>query len=155
MWLYQDADFMRKVFEARSSGKDMSKLGLKPDLSKRGAMRSVIDGRHRFTRYFSPKQHNVPATLEQLFQYNDVELYDLEADPTLEQLFQYNDVELYDLEADPHEMNNLAVDRKANGELLLAMNQKLTDTIAAEVGRDEGDFLPENRAGWAIERMDP
>jgi arylsulfatase len=135
MWLYQDADFMRKVFEARSSGKDMSKLGLKPDLSKRGAMRSVTDGRYRFTRYFSPKQHNVPATLEQLFQYNDVELYDLEADP--------------------HEMNNLAVDRKANGELLLAMNQKLTDIIAEEVGSDEGEFLPENRAGWAVKRFDP
>lgn len=74
---------------------------------------------------------------------------------TVEELFEYNDVELFDLESDPYEMRNLAVDLKANGELLLAMNQKLTDTIAEEVGSDEGEFLPENKAGWAITHFVP
>jgi arylsulfatase len=73
----------------------------------------------------------------------------------MEQIFEYNDVELYDLQLDPNEMKNLAVDVKANGDLLLAMNQKLTDTIEAEVGDDDGSFLPENKAGWAITKFDP
>jgi len=135
MWVYQDADFMRQVYEAKSSGQDVAKLGLKPDLNKRGAIRSVTDGRYRYSRYFSPLQHNLPSTVEQVFEYNDVELFDLEADPD--------------------EMRNLAVDRRANGELLLAMNQKLTDVIEAEVGSDEGEFLPENKAGWVVTHFDP
>ena len=40
--------------------------GIVPDMMKRGAVRSVFDGRYVFTRYFSPKQHNRPATLEEL-----------------------------------------------------------------------------------------
>ncbi len=44
---------------------------------KRGAIRSVFDGRYQFTRYFSPKQHNRPTSLEALFKLNDVELFDL------------------------------------------------------------------------------
>ena len=56
---------------------------------------------------------------------------------------------------DPNEMRNLAVDRRNNGELLLAMNQKLNDIIAAEVGSDNGEFLPENKAGWAVTHFDP
>jgi arylsulfatase len=135
MWAYQDSEFMRKIYEAKSSGQDVAKLGLKPDLKKRGAIRSMTDGRYRFSRYYSPLQHNLPKTVEELFEYNDVELFDLESDP--------------------YEMRNLAVDLKANGELLLAMNQKLTDTIAEEVGSDEGEFLPENKAGWAVTRFDP
>ena len=135
MWLYQDADFMRQIFDAKSTGQDVASLGLKPNLDKRGAIRSVTDGRYRFSRYFSPRQHNLPTSLEQIFEYNDVELYDLDVDP--------------------NEMNNLAVDRKANGELLLAMNQKLTGTIEAEVGSDEGEFLPENKAGWQVKHFDP
>ncbi len=135
MWLYQDAAFMGNLYDAISSGKDVAQLGLKPDLTKRGAIRSVTDGRHRFSRYFSPLQHNLPKTLEEIFEYNDVELYDLQVDP--------------------NEMQNLAVDVKANGDLLLAMNQKLSDVIDAEVGDDDGSFLPENKDGWAITRFDP
>lgn len=134
MWLYCDADFMHQVYEARTSGQDMAKLGLKPDLTKRSAIRSITDGRYRFSRYYSPLQHNLPTTVEELFANNDVELYDLDADP--------------------HEMRNLAVDKEANGSLLLAMNQKLTDIIALEVGRDEGDFLPDNKAGWVLTNID-
>jgi len=31
----------------------------------------------------------------------------------------------------------------------------LTDTIAEEVGSDEGEFLPENKAGWVVTNFDP
>ena len=135
MWLYQDAEFLQQVVDAKSKGLDESKLGLKPDLTKRGAIRSMTDGRYRFSRYFSPLQHNLPETVEEVFRYNDVELFDLEADP--------------------NEVHNLALDPSANAELLLAMNQKLTDIIAEEVGSDKGEFLPENKAGWAITHFDP
>lgn len=134
MWLYQDAEFMRKILDAKTSGQDMAKLGLKPDLTKRGAIRSVTDGRYRFSRYFSPLQHNLPTTVEGLLARNDVELFDLDSDPD--------------------EMRNLAVNAKANGDLLLAMNQKLTTIISDEVGSDEGEFLPENKAGWVIDSAD-
>jgi predicted nucleotidyltransferase component of viral defense system len=53
------------------------------------------------------------------------------------------------------ELCDLAVDVKANGDLLLAMNRKLADIIDEEVGKDDGGFLPENKEGWAIERFDP
>ena len=52
-------------------------------------------------------------------------------------------------------MQNLAVDSKAHGDLLLALNQKLTDIIDVEVGDEDGSFLPENKDGWAITRFDP
>ncbi len=135
MWVYQDAGFLKAVYEAISTGQKVAELGLKPDLTKRGAIRSITDGRYRFSRYFSPLQHNIPKSIEELFQYNDVELFDLESDPD--------------------EMQNLAEDAKANGDLLLTMNQELTANIASEVGNDEGEFLPENKAGWAITHFDP
>jgi arylsulfatase A-like enzyme len=135
MWLFQDPDFLAQMIGAMKSGQNPADLGLKLDLARRGAIRSVTDGRYRFSRYFSPEQHNLPNSFEALFEYNDVELYDLQNDPS--------------------EMRNLAVDRRSNGELLLAMNQKLTDVIGAEVGEDNGDFLPENKAGWAVTRFDP
>ena len=113
----------------------MADQGLKPDLDKRGAIRSVNDGRYRFSRYFSPLQHNLPRSFEEIIEFNDLELFDLKADP--------------------HETRNLAADPKANGELLLAMNEKLTRLIEDEVGRDEGQFLPANKAGWNVTRMDP
>jgi len=135
MWAYQDADLMHQVYDAQTKGQNPKDLGLSVNLTNRGAIRSVTDGRYRYSRYFSPLQHNMPKSIEQVFEYNDVELYDLQEDP--------------------NEMQNLAIDLKANGDLLLAMNQKLTDVIDAEVGDDDGSFLPENKAGWAITRFDP
>lgn len=93
-----------------------------PDFRHRGMIRSAFDGRFRFSRYFSATAYNRPRTLEALFENNDVELYDLEADPD--------------------ELNNLAMDRKTNGDLLMAMNTRLTGLIDAEVGEDSPNVLP-------------
>ncbi len=136
MFAYIDGAFMAKAVElmtkpdGRAQVQAAVKSGaLKADLMKRGAIRSVFDGRYQFTRYFSPKQHNRPASMESLVQLNDVELFDLQRDP--------------------HELDNLAMDRKKNGELMLAMNAKLNKLIDAEVGEDVGQMLPGGvDAGW-------
>jgi hypothetical protein len=129
MFAYIDGDFMAKAVAMMTQPEGKAKVqaaakdgSLRPDLGKRGAIRSVFDGRYQFTRYFSPKQHNRPTSMESLFRLNDVELFDLARDP--------------------HEMVNLALDRTRHGELLLAMNDKLNRLIDAEVGEDVGQMLP-------------
>jgi arylsulfatase A-like enzyme len=127
MLLYYDSEWMLKELTLlREKGvpeeEIMRRALAQPDFRLRGTIRSVFDGRYRFTRYFSPLKFNTPTTLEALFANNDVELYDTESDPG--------------------EMRNLAADRKANGELLLAMNSRLNDMIANEVGDDSPDSMP-------------
>jgi len=53
-----------------------------------------------------------------------------------------NDLELYDLRADPDEVTNLAYDFDANRDLIASMNAKLNALIANEIGVDDGSFLP-------------
>ena len=134
MFAYLDGDFLYKAVEYLHKGgnpKELKSAGLVPDFSKRGAVRSVYDGRYVFARYFSPKQHNRPTTLEELTRVNDLELYDLQADPL--------------------EMKNLAAGGKQNRELVLAMNEKLNRLIDAEVGEDRGQMLPGGiEAGWEV-----
>jgi arylsulfatase len=134
MFAYVDGDYLYKAIQWIQQGgnpKELKSAGFTPDLRKRGAVRSVFDGRYAFSRYFSPKEHNRPATLEQLYRQNDVELYDRQADPL--------------------EMQNLATDRRRHGELLLAMNAKLNRLIDEEVGEDRGQMLPGGiEAGWEI-----
>ena len=94
------------------------------DLSKRGFVRAVFDGRYKFARYYSPL---LPSRGRA---------------ETLEDLQKHNDLELYDVEKDPEEMDNLA--SKANladpkvGDfhkaLILEMNAKLNDLVDAEIG---------------------
>jgi len=136
MFAYIDGGFMARAVDLMSRPDGRAQVqaavktgALKADMMKRGAIRSVFDGRYQFTRYFSPKQHNRPTSMESLFQLNDVELFDLLRDPD--------------------ELNNLAMDRKKNGELLLAMNAKLNSLLEAEVGEDVGQMLPGGvDGGW-------
>jgi arylsulfatase len=136
MFATLDGDFLTKASALLTQPDGAAKIqaaGLRPDLRKRGAIRSVFDGRYQFTRYYSPKQHNLPNTIEELFALNDVELFDLENDP--------------------HEMNNLALDREKNADLLMFMNSKLTRLIGEEVGEDVGQMLPGGiDGGWVATR---
>ena len=99
-----------------------------PNFNNRIAIRSVWDGRYRFSRYFSPLHFNTPASFEELIAQNDLELFDLQNDP--------------------EEMNNLAMDPKKNGQLIMAMNQVMNERIAQEVGVDDGSFLPIRNGRW-------
>lgn len=132
MFAYIDGDFLEKAAQFLLQPSGMARIkesGLRPEVTKRGAIRSVFDGRYQFSRYFSPRQHNRPASMEALFKLNDVELFDLLTDT--------------------HEVRNLALDPKKNGELLLAMNAKLNKLLDAEVGEDAGQMLPGGvDAGW-------
>jgi len=134
MFAYLDGEFLLKAVAFIQQGGDPKKLkeaGLVPDMTKRGAVRSVFDGRYVFSRYFSPRQHNRPETLEDLYRLNDVELFDLQADPP--------------------EMTNVAPRQGQRRELVMAMNEKLNRLIDAEVGEDRGQMLPGGvEAGWEV-----
>ena len=92
------------------------------DWSLRVAIRSITDERYKFSRYFSFRGFNTPSTLDALRANNDLELYDLRNDPD--------------------ELVNLAADFDANRDLIATMNAKLNALIAAEIGVDDGSFLP-------------
>ena len=84
MFIYLDRRYTAEIQAYLNAGGDPKKLkqqGFKLGFTKRGAIRSVFDGRYKYTRYFSPNQHNQPKTLNGIFQLNDVELFDLESDP--------------------------------------------------------------------------
>jgi arylsulfatase len=134
MFAYLDGDFLKKAVAYIQQGGKPNQLkdaGIVPDMTKRGAVRMLYDGQYVFARYFSPKQHNRPTTLEDLYRLNDVELYDVKADPL--------------------EMKNLAADGKQHRELVVTMNEKLNGLIDAEVGEDRGQMLPGGiEAGWEV-----
>jgi arylsulfatase len=134
MFASLDGDFLLKaVAYIKKGGKpdQLKSAGIVPNMMKRSALRSVYDGRYVFTRYFSPKQHNRPTTLEDIYRFNDVEMFDTQTDPL--------------------EMNNLGMGGRQHRELVVAMNEKLNRLIDREVGEDRGQMLPGGiEAGWEV-----
>ena len=133
MLSFQDAKWAKtmdnymKDSTASTAAKIKELIKVEPDFHNRCGIRSTFDGRHRFSRYFSPLNFNTPATYENLAAHNDLELYDLQEDP--------------------EEINNLATGT-ANSDLMMAMNAKLNELIAGEVGGDDGHFLPIRDGKW-------
>lgn len=126
------------VIAAGENPKDpavIAKHNIKPDLKKRGTIRTVYDGRYKFSRYFSPMERNSPNSLDELYASNDVELFDLQTDA--------------------HEMVNLAGKKGANAQLTLAMNTKLEAAIKTEIGVDNGREMPDIKGiKWTIDTVD-
>jgi len=134
-----DAALWQAIAVARAAGRDpreaLRQQGFAPDLTKRGSLRSVFDGRYKFTRYFAPTQRNRPTSLDELYGRNDVELFDLQSDPA--------------------ELRNLAADRAGNAALIEAMSAKLERAIAAEIGVDDGREMPDfPNIQWVLDRAD-
>lgn len=88
---------------------------------QRGAMRGLITPRFKFARYFRPVEHNTPVTWDALVVANDIEMYDLQADPK----------EIYNLANLPAQRDNV-----------LRINAMLNAQIQREIGVDDGSFLP-------------
>jgi arylsulfatase len=137
--LCNDSGLFKAAGEAVAAGKNpmesMKASGFKPDMKKRGSVRTVFDGRYKFSRYFAPVDRNRPATLEDLYKVNEVELFDLQSDPS--------------------ETVNLATDKEKNRDLILAMSAKLEAAIRAEIGVDDGREMPEiPNISWAVDRAD-
>lgn len=127
----------RFIEESANALKSRRLSAVKPNLDNlRGAIRSIVDGRYRFTRYFFPKRHNKPQTLDEILQHNDIELYDLESDP--------------------NENNNLANNPEQHRALIEELNAKMNGLIEDEIGKDVGQMLPlSGPVSWAIKRFDP
>ena len=134
-----DSSIFKLSAELMAEGKDpkveLKKQGYRPDMKKRGSMRTVFDGRHKFSRYFSPVDRNRPKTIDELYNWNDVELFDLANDPG--------------------EVKNLGANRPANNAIIMTMSEKLEAVIKTEIGVDDGREMPDiPNVDRKIERVD-
>ncbi|QEN15287.1 sulfatase-like hydrolase/transferase [Mycolicibacterium sp. ELW1] len=134
-----DSDAVKLFAEAKAAGQDPRQLmqtsGFRPDLTKRGSVRTMFDGRYKLSRYFAPAQRNVPTNLDDLYRFNDVELYDLQSDPA--------------------EMTNLAGIKGEHADLVMSASARLEAVIKSEIGVDDGREMPQfGDIDWQIDRMD-
>jgi arylsulfatase A-like enzyme len=93
-----------------------------PDFRRRTFYRTVVDGRYKLVRWFSPDDYGNPASIEDLYATSDVTLHDLEADPG----------ELENLGHPDHPRHDPA--------LVAHMLSKLHALVARELGDDERPF---------------
>jgi arylsulfatase len=93
-----------------------------PDFSKRNFIRSVVDGRYKLVRWFSPSEYGNPSSLGDLYAAGDIALYDLTNDPG--------------------ELDNIAHPEhpKYQPEPVADMLAKLHRLVATEIGDDTAPF---------------
>jgi arylsulfatase len=115
-----DGAFLKKTMDTQFAGESSPPLS-EANLSKRGLLSLVFDGRYKFGRYYAPTACNTPRTLDEILKNNDAVLYDLKDDPT--------------------EVRNLALDPEKNRDTILRMNTLLNDLIAKEVGPNDCELL--------------
>jgi arylsulfatase A-like enzyme len=119
MLIFVDGDWALRTFAGMRTDDPVTGR----DFTKRGLMRTLITDRFKFSRYFSPGDHHRPASIEELLARNTLELFDLEDDP----------LERVDLAVAP------IADTLA---LIEHLDSELSSLIAAEVGDDDGHWLP-------------
>jgi arylsulfatase A-like enzyme len=117
-----DGNYLRELMSAGQLHKSQPAV-TDINFGKRGFLSFVFDGRYKFARYYAPNAFNTPQSLEEIFRYNDVQLFDLA-----------NDRE---------EMHNLAIEPEKNQATILRMNHLLNYLIAKEVGVNDARFLPQ------------
>lgn len=116
-----DAEYLKAVMDSQMLESTKQPSVSKAKLTNRGLVSFAFDGRYKFGRYYAPTDFNTPTTLEEILKNNDVQLFDLHADP--------------------HELHNLVLEPEKNRETILRMNRLLNDLIASEVGVNDGAFL--------------
>ena len=127
--LYVDPEFAKTLMSEKEAADwwNIVKYSFKhaqlgPLLTHPALFRGVHDGRYKFARYFAPKQHHIPKDWDTLIKYNQLELYDTQADPD--------------------EIVNLAAAPEKNKALILALNAKVNTLIMEEIGFDDGREHP-------------
>ena len=131
---HADPDFAKSVFENQKIDSALGRFGnsicagLTPDFSARSFLGGVVTHDYKFARYFSPREHHMPRTLEELKARNDLEVFDLKWDPG--------------------ETRNPAASGTISDEVLEGLNTKLNALIDAEVGPDDGQDMPGPGLYW-------
>jgi len=125
---HNDPEFAETALRNRITDSGMERLrnsmrtGLFPDFKARSFMRGIVTDNFKFARYFSPREHHRPETIEELTSRNDLELFDLRNDSG--------------------ETRNLAVESELPTEVLTTLNTKLNALLDVEVGPDDGRDMP-------------
>jgi arylsulfatase A-like enzyme len=93
-----------------------------PDFGRRTCYRAVVDGQYKLVRWFSPREYDRPATVDELYAQSDVTLHDLVNDPG--------------------EMENIGSPShpKYDAQLVERMLAKLNALIEHELGDDDCPF---------------
>lgn len=131
---HANPDFAKTVFEKQKIDSALGRFGNSlsagpiPDFSARSFLRGVVTDDYKFARYFSPREHHMPRTVDELKARNDLEVFDLNQDPG--------------------ETRNLAATGTASDEMLAELNAKLNALIDAEVGPDDGRDMPGPSFYW-------